>query len=66
MRYRLQEKIPAFDEWENLIECDDLVHLHTLVIKHYQYRTAENHYRILDNESSKYDTIAEFYGRTYL
>ena len=64
MRYRLQEQIPAFpDEWENLLEADDLIQLHTLIVNHYQRANPENGYRVLDNDTKKYDTITEFYPR---
>jgi len=64
MRYRLQEQTPSFtDEWENLIESDNLLHLNELIIKHYQYRNSACAYRILDNNSDKCEVISMFFSR---
>jgi hypothetical protein len=65
MRYRLQEQIPTtgLEEWENLIEAENLLHLNELVIKHYQYRNPNCAYRILDNDTKKYDVISMFFSR---
>ena len=67
MRFRLQEQKPNYpDEWENLIESDDLCHLQELIVRHYHYRFNDCAYRILDNNDAKYSTISMHFGGNYV